>query len=1456
MEKKDFGLYESNYEKDSCGIGLFCNLSGEKNHDVIKNSLNILKNLDHRGATGKDRFLGDGAGILTQIPSELFSKECGLFGDFGVGMIFVSKNGNIIERVKSVVEKVCVENDLSVLFWRKVPVNPKVLGFAGAKSAPDPWQVFISKNDLNSIEGTLFVIKKLIIKELRDLAPDEFYINSLSSKTIVYKGLTLPSKLADYFIDLKNTNYKSSFALVHSRFSTNTFPSWHLAHPFRYLCHNGEINTIKGNINSLSSKETDRNLAPFSGNIYPIIEQCNQSDSATLDNAVEFLVNGGKGIEEAISILIPPAWENDNRIDKKTKNFFEYNSSIIEPWDGPAAVCFTDGEIVGAALDRNGLRPCRYEIFNDNTFVLSSEAGVLKRKGISSIKKGKLSPGEIISINLKTGVIAENLEIRSRNSSKIDYELLNRYLIDLPDVDFNQENYIDNNLLYKQIAFGYTYEELKLVLSTMAIKGEEPVSSMGNDTPLAVFSKIPHVLFRYFRQQFAQVTNPPIDSLREGIVMSLSMKLGSSPSIFRYNDSWKKIRLKTPVIKTEELNSIKKSGFNHKTIDCSLELGQSFSSKIEEILLEVKEFVESGGEIIILSDRMISKERTYVPSLLVCSAVNQFLTENKLKELCDIIVESGEPRDVHHLACLIGYGAAGVCPYLAFSTVLSLKEDGFIPDSCELTNRDLLDNYIKALNKGILKILSKMGVSTCNSYKGSQLFESVGINSNVISKYFKGTSSKIEGMDILEIQKETELRHYSANSKEHPGGITDFGEVHYRKNGEHHNWNPETIVSLQIATRENDPKTFKEFSEMVNNESSNLSTIRGILEFRLSKTKIPLSEIEPATEIVKRFTTGAMSMGAISREAHETLAVAMNRIGGKSNSGEGGEDSLRFKLDKNSDSRNSAIKQVASGRFGVTIEYLTSAKEIQIKVAQGAKPGEGGQLPGHKVDEYIAKLRNSTPGIQLISPPPHHDIYSIEDLKQLIFDLKNANPDAEISVKLVSESGVGVIAAGVVKACADKVLISGDSGGTGASPLSSIKYAGTPWELGLAETHQTLVLNGLRSGVKIETDGQMKTGRDVAIAALLGADEFGFATAPLIVEGCIMMRKCHLNTCPVGIATQDPDLRKKFTGKPEHIINYFFFVAEELRLIMSELGFRKVSEMIGRSDRLQINPIALNSLKTKNLDFSKVLFFFEENGNSTKKRGLRASIDSRIIKKLDKDNSRNLSFKRRIKNTDRSVGTLLSNYFTKKRDIESRQITLELKGSAGQSLGAFLSKHIEITLIGEANDYVGKGLSGGTIAIKSEGNNSEIIVGNTCFYGATSGNAFIAGKAGERFLVRNSGATVVVEGIGENGCEYMTGGVAVILGKIGKNFAAGMSGGVAFIFNDDELHLNCNKELVEIESVFEETDLLLLKSLISEHLGRTDSFIAKDLLENWEINSKKFFKVIPFEYKKILKRES
>ncbi len=1484
------GLYKGRYEHDSCGVGFVANIDGHKDHAVIENGLKVIQNLMHRGAVGGDQKTGDGAGLLFQLPDLFFRKICGEKeielppeGNYGVGMVFLPRDASIRNKWVWEIEQAVSGKDLTVLGWRDVPVDDSVI--AGEAKATLPWisQCFIDGGNFEgaALERKLYVIRKTVEKRAMALNKEEetCYMPSLSCRTIVYKGLFTGAQLAGFYPDLKDPEMESAMAVVHQRYSTNTFPSWELAQPFRYLAHNGEINTLRGNLNLIRAREKSLK-SPLFGNdikkLIPVIDESG-SDSACLDNALELLTGAGRSLSHAMLMLIPEAWGVKYPLGPDQKGFFEYHAGLMEPWDGPAAVAFSDGTQVGAMLDRNGLRPARYTITRKGMMVFASETGVLDVDPEDILEKGALGPGQMILVDFKKKRVLKNGEIKNLNARRQPYRrwveenriTLRRFYGEVASIKPDFER-----LPFLQRLFGYTREDLQMIMAPMATTGQEPVGAMGADTPLAVFSEKNQLLFGYFKQLFAQVTNPAIDPVREELVMSLMTFFGNPGNILDEKPGHSRlIKLLHPIITNEDLIRLKDlnlEGFRAQTVRMGFPVkgdGVMLETALDRVCREAESAISKGRHLIILSDRDLPDNVAPIPSLLAVSAVNQHLVRRGIRTSAGLIVETGEAREVMHMALLLGYGATAVNPYLAFETVAAMAVRKAL--GRELGTAVAIEKYIKALCKGLLKIMSKMGISTLRSYRSAQVFEAVGLNTKVVDRYFKGTDSRVEGIGLDEIAREAMDRFHAAHdlAPEVPEILPSGGHYGLRVDGERHLWTPEAIHSLQRAVRENDASLYARYAEMINDQSEKQSTLRGMFVFRETEP-VPLDEVEPASEIVKRFVTGAMSFGSISREAHETMAIAMNRLGGLSNSGEGGEDPARYVPLINGDSRSSAVKQVASGRFGVTAEYLANAKEIQIKIAQGAKPGEGGQLPGHKVNLEIARVRHSTPGVTLISPPPHHDIYSIEDLSQLIFDLKNVNPDARVSVKLVSEVGVGTIAAGVAKAHADMVLISGYDGGTGASPLSSIRHAGAPWELGISDTQQTLILNGLRSRIRVQVDGQMKTGRDVAVAALLGAEEYGFATAALVVLGCVMVRKCNNNRCPVGIATQDEALRKRFSGKPEYLENFFTMLAEEVRGYMAQLGFRKMDQMIGRSDLLEMSR-AVQFWKAKGLDFRKIFFFPDSNNHSP--RRCTESQDHPISDVLDREliaaaqpalnNGEKVEISSTIRNVNRTVGAMLSGEIAKRygnQGLPDDTVICRFTGAAGQSFGAFGAKGMTFILEGEANDYLGKGLSGAKIIVKPyKGATFEpsqnVIVGNVLLYGATAGEVYFHGKAGERFAIRNSGALAVVEGVGDHGCEYMTGGRVVVLGETGLNFAAGMSGGIAYVYDPNrQFDLRCNLDMVDLELVVNPEDEAELKNLILQHLAHTESPRARTILDNWESCLPFFVKVFPMEYRRVL----
>lgn len=1489
------GLYSPTFEHDACGIGFVANIKGRKSHQHISDALTVLENMEHRGACGCESNTGDGAGIMIQVPHEFFFDEClklgvhlPAFGKYGVGVIFFPQDLQLREECRDIFNRAAEKLGLEILTYRKVPVNQKDIGSSALSVEPVMEQVFIAcpHNIINpdDFERKLFVLRNYASHTIfNTVRKDEigFYLASLSHKTIVYKGQLTSTQVRGYFPDLSDKRVVSAFGLVHSRFATNTFPSWKLAQPFRYIAHNGEINTLQGNLNWLRASEKGFTSPYFSQEemdmLLPIVTG-EQSDSACLDNMIELLTLTGRSLPHVMMMLIPEAWDGNDQMDPVKKAFYEYHACMMEPWDGPASISFTDGKTIGATLDRNGLRPSRYCVTSDDRVIMASETGVLPVDPSIIIEKGRLQPGRMFVVDMEQGRIISDEELKQTICSQKPYaEWLNKYKIRLeelpePRVMFT---HLEHDQIFKyHKAFGYSTEDLDTIIAPMCIDGKEPIGSMGTDTPLAVLSDQPQHLSSYFKQLFAQVTNPPIDPIREKMVMSLATFAGSTGSLLNEDPlACHSVALKQPVLSNHELEKIRSIDtgiFQAKTLQTYFRADGkpgSLKAGLDRLCRYAVDAVEDGFEVIILTDRAIDSDHAPIPSLLATAAVHHHLIRKGYRTQVGIIVEAGDVWEVHHFACLIGFGATAINPYLALSSIRDMKLNGQL--DTELDVEHLKKNYIKAVNEGLLKVFSKMGISTLQSYQGAQIFEIIGLNKKVVDTYFSGATSRIEGMGLDEIAKETLAKHQFAFSKTDSAvnRLSVGGVYQWKRKGEFHLFNPQTIHLLQYATKMNDYNTFKKYSKLVNDQGEKACTLRSQFRFRRNRPSISIEEVEPAENIYKRFATGAMSFGSISWEAHTTLAIAMNRLGGKSNTGEGGEDDIRYQQLANGDSMRSAIKQVASARFGVTSYYLTEADELQIKMAQGAKPGEGGQLPGHKVDDWIGRTRHATPGVGLISPPPHHDIYSIEDLAQLIFDLKNSNRAARINVKLVSKAGVGTIAAGVAKAKADVVLISGFDGGTGASPISSIKHAGLPWELGLAETHQTLVKNKLRSRIVVQADGQMKTGRDIAIAALLGAEEWGVATAALVVEGCIMMRKCHMNTCPVGVATQDAELRKRFTGDPDHVVNFFKFITQELRELMAELGYRTVNEMTGQVDDLEVRD-DIKHWKYSKLDLSPVLYkeptslytgLYQQEAQD---HGLTEVLDWKLLKaaKPAIDNGQTVVASFPIKNTDRTAGTILSNEITKKYKAEGLPddtIHFNFTGTAGQSFGAFNTKGVTLELEGDANDYFGKGLSGARLVVYPHKSASfvpeeNIIIGNVAFYGATSGEAFIRGKAGERFAVRNSGANVVVEGVGDHGCEYMTGGHAVILGNTGRNFAAGMSGGIAYVYdvqgNFAEL---CNKEMVDLDPV-SINDIGFLNDMITRHYAHTGSTVARFILDDFENQLKNFIKVFPRDYKKAL----
>jgi glutamate synthase (NADPH/NADH) large chain len=1528
------GLYSPDNEHDACGVGFVAHIKGKKSHEIVEQGLLILKNLTHRGATGADPLAGDGAGILLQIPDAFFREELlkqGITlpapGEYGVGMVFLPQEPACRLACEQEIERAIRAEGQVLLGWRDVPRNGAVLGESVKRIEPVMRQVFIGAGSsvtvTDSLERKLYVIRKRsghAIQSLNLAHGKEFYVPSMSARTIVYKGMLLAEQVGNYYLDLQDPRMVSALALVHQRFSTNTFPTWDLSHPFRMIAHNGEINTLRGNVNWLRAREgaisspvLGRDLEKLWPLVYP-----GQSDSASFDNALELLVMGGYSLSHAMMMLIPEAWENHTTMDESRRAFYEYHAAMMEPWDGPAAVAFTDGRQIGATLDRNGLRPARYIVTDDNLVIMASEAGVLPIAEDRIVKKWRLQPGKMFLVDTELGRIVDDKELKEQLAALRPYREWNdRIRVTLEEISDAPATIPASTvpLLDRQQAFGYTQEDLKFQMIPMARDGEESIGSMGNDSPLAVLSSKNKTLYHYFKQLFAQVTNPPIDPIREELVMSLVTFIGPKPNLLGVDETNPPMRLEVsqPILDTKAMAAIRDvaartdNKFRSYEIDICYPVAwgsQAVEARLASMCAEAVDAVRSGFNILILTDRGLSADRVPIPALLATSALHQHLVNKGLRTSAGLVVETGSAREVHHFALLGGYGAEAVHPYLAIETLMAADDQ--LPE--DKRGEKAVYNFIKAVGKGLRKVMSKMGISTYMSYTGAQIFEAVGLSSSLVEKYFTGTTSSVEGIGVFEVAEEAIRLHQSAFSADPvlAEALDAGGEYAFRVRGEEHMWTPDAVAKLQHSTRANSYSTYKEYAQIINDQSQRHMTFRGLFDLRVDPSKsVPIDEVEPAKEIVKRFATGAMSLGSISTEAHTTLAIAMNRIGGKSNTGEGGEDPKRYPPIKageslasrigrdrvmrdiplqEGDSLRSKIKQVASGRFGVTAEYLGSADQIQIKMAQGAKPGEGGQLPGHKVTEYIAELRFSVPGVGLISPPPHHDIYSIEDLAQLIHDLKNANPRASISVKLVSEIGVGTVAAGVSKAKSDHVTIAGHDGGTGASPWSSIKHAGTPWELGLAETQQTLVLNRLRGRIAVQVDGQMKTGRDVLVGALLGADEFGFATAPLVVGGCIMMRKCHLNTCPVGVATQDPELRKKFKGQPEHVVNYFFFVAEEVREYMAQLGIRRFDDLIGRSDLLDMKN-GIEHWKARGLDFTKVFYnpVMPEDvaryHTESQDHGLDKALDHRLIELAAPalERGEKVTIEMPIRNGNRTVGTMLSSEVARRyghAGLPDDTIRVKFAGTAGQSFGAFLAKGITMELIGEGNDYVGKGLSGGRIIVspspKFRGEpTTNIIIGNTVMYGAILGECYFRGVAGERFGVRNSGAHAVVEGVGDHGCEYMTGGTVVVLGMTGRNFAAGMSGGIAYVFDEDgSFATRCNLSMVSLEPVLAEaeqeakvdrdlwylgqSDEAVLRRFIENHAVNTGSARARAILDDWANARAKFVKVFPNEYRRAL----
>ena len=1485
--KKAQGLYDPAFEHDACGVGFVAQINGEKSHDIIAKGVEILLNLEHRGAVGGDQKTGDGAGMLMQLPHAFLDAQVEFSlpeeGQYGAGMLFLPHESSSRKTAVSEVEKTCKAEGWRVLGWRDVPVDPDCLGDIARHSMPHIAQLFVVPlQEKSSIERSLYVLRKRLEEAVRqkDYDSEDFYICSLSSRTMVYKGMFVAPQFLTFYPDLKDKSMVSALALVHQRYSTNTFPSWPLAQPFRYIAHNGEINTIRRNRNTMHARQASLSSELFGDEIeklFPIVAD-DGSDSAVFDNVFELLTQAGRPMEHATMMMIPEAFGTRYHMSEDKRSFYEYHAAVMEPWDGPAAMAFTDGIRIGATLDRNGLRPGRYTVTKDGLVVMASEAGVIEISPHDVLEKGRLAPGKIFIVDTEQGRLVRDNEVKSRISRSQPYRRwLSEEKIELSGLlQAPQDPKGDTEHLRHSLkAFGYSYEDIRKVIAPMATNGQEPLGSMGNDGPLAVLSEKPVLLYDYFRQHFAQVTNPPIDPYRENLVMSLMSFVGRERNLLDETPAHcRQLKLAHPVLTNDDIKRLRRTkidGFGVNTVSLLFDAQEeiNITSVLEGICKDAEAQIDQGASLVILSDRGVSREKAAVPALLAVAAVHHHLIRQEKRHLAGLILESGEVREVHHFATLIGYGCSGVNPYLVFEALPEIKERGYLGSDVSL--QQAMESYIKAVKKGLLKVMSKMGISTIRSYRGAKIFEAVGIDESVTETYFTGTVSRIGGINLQTILDDLLTRHQKAwaDDNVYAARLESGGVYAERQNGERRLFGAEAVVALHKAVRSGDFEAFQEYSSIINDTARGLNTLRGLFNF-VPGQSIPLEEVEPVEEIVKRFTTGAMSYGSISQEAHETIAIAMNALGGRSNSGEGGEDEARYTPDADGSDRRSRTKQIASGRFGVNSAYLANCDELQIKMAQGAKPGEGGQLPGHKVNEEIARVRFTTPGVMLISPPPHHDIYSIEDLSQLIFDLKNANPKARVSVKLVAEAGVGTVAAGVAKGKADMVLISGGDGGTGASPLSSIKYAGTWWELGLAETQQVLVMNGLRDRIRVQVDGQLKTGRDVAVAALLGAEEFGFGSATLVTLGCVMMRACHTNACPVGVATQNPELRKRFGGTPEHLINFMRFIAQELREIMAELGFRKLDEMVGRVDRLCVDD-AVEHYKTSGLDFSKILAQPEvpQGGSlrctSSQLKDEEPSLDELLVAdcKSAIEEGKTVELDREVRNRHRSVGATLSYAVTKRwgsKGLPEDSIKVNFVGTAGQSFGAFLAKGVSFTLEGESNDYFGKGLSGGQLVLKPSrsatfSGHRNIITGNVNLFGASSGEAFIGGMAGERFAVRNSGAVAVVEGVGDHGCEYMTGGTVVVLGHTGVNFAAGMSGGTAYVYDDNQLFdTRCNLEMVDIEPVVLAEDAKVLRELIERHRALTGSRVADGILSSWEESLPRFVKVMPIEYRKALEK--
>jgi len=1515
------GLYHPSNEHDSCGVGFVANIKGKKSHSIVEQGLTVLRNLTHRGAVGWDPKLSDGAGILIQIPDRFLREEMSRqgvklppVGQYGVGMVFLPRDPASRIACEYEIERAIKDEGQVLLGWRDVPVDNADLAEPAKQLEPVIRQVFVGRGRgvtvTDALERKLYIIRKSAghaIQALKLAHGKGFYVPSMSARTVIYKGMLLANQVGEYYLDLKDERVDSALAMIHQRFSTNTFPSWDLAHPFRMIAHNGEINTVRGNVNWIRARQgaiSSPVLGEDLAKIWPLIYD-GQSDSASFDNALELLVMGGYSVAHAMMMMIPEAWENHTLMDPARRAFYEYHAAMMEPWDGPASIAFTDGRLIGATLDRNGLRPSRYIVTEDDLVIMGSECGCLPVPEERIVKKWRLQPGKMFLVDLEKGRIVDDKELKDTLASVRPYaEWIDRIRVKLDDVESDRQQPARSEvpLLDRQQAFAYTQEDVKFLMSPMAQAGEEPIGSMGNDSPLAVLSAKNKTLYHYFKQLFAQVTNPPIDPIREELVTSLVSFIGPKPNLLGIDEMNPPLRLEVsqPVLDFYEMEKVRhierytQGKFQATELDITYPLAwgaEAVEARLASLAAQAEDAVRAGTSIIIISDRKVDRERVAIPALLALSAIHQHLVAKGLRTSTGLVVETGSAREVHHFALLGGYGAEAVHPYLALESLLDLAAQGKLG---AVDGKKAIKNFVKAIGKGLKKVMSKMGISTYMSYTGAQIFEAVGLSRTLVNKYFTGTTANVSGIGVLEVAEEAMRVHRAAFGERDPvlaGALDAGGEYAWRVRGEEHMWTPDAIAKLQQATRQQSYSTYKEYAQLINDQSARHMTFRGLFDFRFDAVKpVPLEEVEPAADIVKRFATGAMSLGSISTEAHTSLAVAMNRIGGKSNTGEGGEDRRRYGVVKagetlrsrlgagrveadypvrEGDVLKSKIKQVASGRFGVTAEYLASAEQIQIKMAQGAKPGEGGQLPGKKVSEYIAELRYSTPGVELISPPPHHDIYSIEDLAQLIHDLKNANPKASISVKLVSEVGVGTVAAGVSKAKSDHVTISGHDGGTGASPWSSIKHAGTPWELGLAETQQTLVLNRLRGRIAVQVDGQLKTGRDVVVGALLGADEFGFASAPLVVQGCIMMRKCHLNTCPVGVATQDPVLRRKFTGKPEYVVNYMFYVAEEARELMAKLGIRKFDDLIGRADLLDMRK-GIEHWKAKGLDFGRVFHMpkmpteVARFHRETQDHGLDKALDNRLIELAAPalERREKVAIDMPIRNVNRTVGTMLSHEIARRYGhdgLAEDTIHARFAGSAGQSFGAFLARGVTLDLIGDTNDYCGKGLSGGRISVqpspKFRGEPTEnIITGNVVLYGAIAGEAYFRGVAGERFAVRNSGASAVVEGVGDHGCEYMTGGAVVVLGTTGRNFAAGMSGGLAYVLDlERDFAKRCNVSMVDLEPLAPESeDEATVKRLIEAHARYTGSKRAQEVLAKWTEYRGRFVKVFPKEYRRAL----